>query len=66
MCISEPELGARYSKKRFSKRACSRVRVGLVTFHGKRYSGSVLLPLMVKPPNLLLESWQIDGQGFEF
>ena len=37
----------------------SRVRVVFVTCHDKRYSLSVLLPLMIKPPDLGVESWQV-------
>jgi hypothetical protein len=42
-----------------TQRKGSRVRVGFVTFHGKSYSGSVLLPLIVKPTDVLVESWQL-------
>ena len=37
----------------------SPVRVVFVTCHDKRYSLSVLLPLMIKPPDLWVESWKV-------
>ena len=40
----------------------SPVRVVFVTCHDKRYSLSVLLPLMIKPPDLWVESWKFQKE----
>ena len=57
--IASSNINPCQSHGRLKIRKGSWIRVVCVTCHDKRYSLSILLPLMMKPPDLGVESWKV-------